>query len=75
MKEDAERKASMEEALAEYRAGKRTDLNISLIRKSYHLDGIWWEWECEIEFPDGSIRDGLIESDGHIHTIETLRLE
>lgn len=73
--EAAERQQSMQEALAEYKAGRRTDLKVHLLRKENHLDGPFWEWWCYVEYPNREIRHGYIQSDGHSHALETFVTE
>jgi hypothetical protein len=61
-------------------AGKKLNYNgvevmVMPIDKIEHLDGPWWLWSCEIEMPDGSIRTGSIEGDGHMWADETLEFD
>ena len=47
--------------------------NISLIRVIENLGDTNWDvWECRYEMPDGTFRDGFIQSDGYSHDYETL---
>lgn len=46
-----------------------------MLEKIDHLDGPWWEWKCEIEYDDGTIKQGSIEGDGVLYAIETLELD
>lgn len=40
------------------------------------LDGRQWGvWKCEVETPDGEIHVGYVQSDGHMHAVETLEME
>lgn len=35
-------------------------------------EGQWWEFLCEIYFPNGTNLEGAIQGDGHNYAIETL---
>lgn len=52
----------------------KTERRIHLISREVHLNGPWWKWSCEVEMPDGSLIPASIQSDGHIHAMETLEL-
>lgn len=36
--------------------------------------GQWWVWECDVEMQDGTWKEGFIESDGEMHSMESLEL-
>lgn len=50
--------------------------DIQLTHKSDELkSGQWWEWCCMVTMADGSIREGVIESDNYgMYAVDTLEL-
>jgi hypothetical protein len=42
---------------------------------SDHIKANWCVYECEVEMPDGSIRKGYVQSDGHLIAEDTLEFE
>lgn len=39
------------------------------------IDGVWGDWQCEVEKPDGTIFVAYLEGDGHLYHWETLKDE
>lgn len=39
------------------------------------IDGVWGDWECEVEKEDASIFKAYLEGDGHLYYWETFKDE
>lgn len=46
--------------------------HVELLRKAETLkSGQWWVWECEVTYEDGTFAEGFIQSDEHMHALES----
>lgn len=53
----------------------KTIKHVELIRKVETLKcGQWWVWECEVDYEDGTSAEGFIQSDEHMHALETFEV-